>query len=79
MMRKLYETAVILLGTLGWWGFVYPELCLSDDVYEEKAEWEPGTIYIKSRVAEYVYQIEENTAVEKRAENDKQKFACGGF
>ncbi len=25
-MKKLYETALILVGTLGWWGFVYPEL-----------------------------------------------------
>ena len=25
-MKKLYETAIIFIGTLGWWGFVYPEL-----------------------------------------------------
>ena len=79
MMRKLYETAVILFGTLGWWGFVYPELCLTEDVYEEKSEWESGEICIKSRIAEYVYQVKENALTEKRIENDKQKFACGGF
>ena len=25
-MKKFYETAIIFIGTLGWWGFVYPEL-----------------------------------------------------
>jgi len=34
-MRKIYEAAVLFLGTLGWWGFVYPELCLDGEVYEE--------------------------------------------
>ena len=45
-MRKIYETAVILIGTLGWWGFVYPELCLTQDLflrqdaYEQESEAE---------------------------------------
>lgn len=25
-MRRFYETAIIFIGTLGWWGFVYPDL-----------------------------------------------------
>ncbi|MDE7334525.1 MAG: hypothetical protein K2O16_20295 [Lachnospiraceae bacterium] len=110
-MRKLFETAVILLGTIGWWGFVYPELCLTEDVYEQAYEddeteanienkalesengvsgksesripegggeeaypsgvreyawtdvyqsgWQVGKIRIKSRLAEYVYQVKE--------------------
>lgn len=37
-MRKLYETAVILIATLGWWGFVYPDMCLTQDVYEKEQE-----------------------------------------
>lgn len=37
-MKKLIETAVILVGTIGWWGFVYPELCLTQDVYEQAYE-----------------------------------------
>lgn len=41
-MRKIYETAVILIGTLGWWGFVYPELCLTRDAYEQESEAESG-------------------------------------
>lgn len=75
-MRKIYETAVILIGTLGWWGFVYPELCLTEDACEQEAEreetaedqcawetsfWEEGVnigeFRIKSRAAEYVYQV----------------------
>lgn len=35
-MRRILETAVILIGTLGWWGFVYPELCAMEEVYEDK-------------------------------------------
>lgn len=95
-MRKIYETAVILIGTLGWWGFVYPELCLTEDAYEQEAEaekseaedakagmetdreqeagqaerfWEEGfkigDLRIKSRAAEYVYQVKEKDMTEK--------------
>lgn len=38
IMKKIYETAIILFGTLGWWGFVYPDLCLTGDVYEQEAD-----------------------------------------
>lgn len=74
-MRKIYETAVILIGTLSWWGFVYPELCLTEDAYEQEESaqmeddahkdsfWEEGIkvgeLCIKSRAAEYVYQVSE--------------------
>lgn len=95
-MRKIYETAVILIGTLGWWGFVYPELCLTQDAYEKECEtqaegqeegvfrekeieeqggcqegnfWEDGfqvgTLRIKSRAVEYVYQVKEKETSEK--------------
>lgn len=37
-MRKILETAIILIGTLGWWGFVYPELCLAEENKEAVAE-----------------------------------------
>lgn len=36
MIRRVMETAVIVFGTLGWWGFVYPELCLLESSYEEE-------------------------------------------
>ncbi len=35
-MKKFYETAVILIGTLGWWGFVYPELSGVETVCEQE-------------------------------------------
>lgn len=35
-MKKIYETAVILIGTLGWWGFVYPELSAVTEVCEQE-------------------------------------------
>lgn len=37
-MRKIYETALILIGTIGWWGFVYPDMCLTEDMYEQGYE-----------------------------------------
>lgn len=80
-MRKIYEAAVIVIGTLGWWGFVYPELCLTQDAYEQEAEeerieadqsecfWEEGLkigdLRIKCRAAEYVYQVIEKDMTEK--------------
>lgn len=118
-MRKLYETAIILVGTLGWWGFVYPELSMTEEAYVQEAESQEqqaerevkeeqraesqeqdaerkvqkeqdtgcglesigeslagaglqiGDIRIKSRLAEYVYQVKEFSMTEKEAEDDK--------
>ncbi len=83
-MRKIYEAAVLFLGTLGWWGFVYPELCLDGEAYEEEVSesgfsgeeafaeqgWLLGEIRIKSRLAEYVCQIKENEIEEKRLDHE---------
>lgn len=77
-MKKIYEVALILIGTVGWWGFVYPDMCLTEDVceqeYEEDEQLEVsvtdaaadietvqsgiqiGSIRIKSRLVEYLYQ-----------------------
>ena len=37
-MKRFYETAVILIGTLGWWGYVYPELSLTQQAYVQETE-----------------------------------------
>ena len=77
-MKKIYEVALILIGTVGWWGFVYPDMCLTEDVYEQEYEEDEqlevsvtdaaadietvqsgiqiGSILIKSRLVEYLYQ-----------------------
>ena len=89
-MKRFYETAVILIGTLGWWGYVYPELSLTQQAYVQETETdrlteadvvtgileelgstgiEVGEIRIKSRIAEYVYQVKKDK-VEKGAEDD---------
>ena len=89
-MKRFYETAVILIGTLGWWGYVYPELSLTQQAYVQETETsrlteaggvteilkelgsngiEVGEIRIKSRIAEYVYQVKKDM-VEKGAEDD---------
>ena len=107
MMRRICEAAFLFVGTLGWWGFVYPELCPGGEVYEEEAYegeapekgiheqeaaqgrdvravfegcekpwnfresgWQLGEIRIKSRLAEYVCQIRENAAEEKRLDDE---------
>lgn len=43
-MRRVFESAVILIGTLGWWGFVYPELCLTWETCQEQEVSESGII-----------------------------------
>ena len=89
-MKRFYETAVILIGTLGWWGYVYPELSLTQQAYVQETETdrlteadvvtgilkelgsngiEVGEIRIKSRIAEYVYQVKEEP-LEKGVEDD---------
>ena len=77
-MKKIYAVALILIGTVGWWGFVYPDMCLTEDVYELEYEEDEqlevsvtdaaadietvqsgiqiGSIRIKSRLVEYLYQ-----------------------
>lgn len=111
-MKRIIETMVILLGTLGWWGYVYPELSLlevpceeSEEFYdrlfyfdeksgkEEDREKAPAeekmsglvielprirgdgeqttdTIRIKSKIAEYVYQIR-NQKTAKEMQSDE--------
>ncbi len=77
-MKRVCEAVVLLIGTLGWWGFVYPDLCLTEETYErfeqeyeenEKCEkWEEeisGTIRIKSRLVEYVYQSGQSKATNR--------------
>ena len=34
-MRKICEAVFLFVGTLGWWGFVYPDLCPGVEAYEE--------------------------------------------
>lgn len=82
MMRRILETAVILMGTLGFFGFVYPELCITDTVYETAEEEEAscrdvydfldgeGEIRIKFKAVEYLYQIKEKTDSKKEKNND---------
>lgn len=85
-MRKILETVVILIGTLGWWGFVYPELCLTEENKEAVAEQcgaeeyetqETQKVCIKSRLFEYVYEIKESQ--EKDIGHDKQERTSGGI
>lgn len=56
MWKKWIEVAVIVIGTLGWWGFVYPELTITEDTYiQESADQEEKEgLCIKSRLLEYI-------------------------
>lgn len=82
-MRHILEMAVIFMGTLGFFGFVYPELCITDTVYETAGEEEEaacrdvydfldgeGEIRIKFKAVEYLYQIKEKTDSKKEKNND---------
>lgn len=42
-MRKFYEAAIIFIGTLGWWGFVYPELSAVTEVCVQETDEESHT------------------------------------
>lgn len=80
-MRKFWEAAVIMVGTLGWWGFIYPELSVTEaetagfaaentagDI-ESDMESDVKEIRIKSKLAEYVCEIKEKQ--EKDLNHDK--------
>lgn len=63
-MKRFLGTVILFGVTLGWWGFVYPELCLTpEECYEEQTmdeeEIKPETIRIKSRLYEYICQHKE--------------------
>ncbi len=77
-MKRVLETAMILMGTLGFWGFVYPELCLTEETCKRE-EYEDADVFfsgeeeicIKSRFLEYVYLVREETDREKDNKNDR--------
>lgn len=57
-MKRFLGTVMLLSMTLGWWGFVYPELCLIPEECEQ-SEYEQETICIKSWLYEYICQHKE--------------------
>lgn len=41
-MKRFYETLLLLIGTMGWWGFVYPELsAVTESCGQEEVQEEP--------------------------------------
>ncbi|MBQ9929073.1 MAG: hypothetical protein IJO65_14030 [Lachnospiraceae bacterium] len=62
-MKRILGTFLIVAGTMGWWGFVYPDLCLTPETCEQEETQESTSggeiseIRIKSRLYEYVCQI----------------------
>lgn len=75
--RKIFEMAVLLTGTVNFWGFLYPEFSMAEDVR------------IKSKVLEYILN-QTNTETEivgdgkiqkiiEVAFNDKQKCTDWGI
>ena len=81
------QTAVILIGTLGWWGFVYPELSAVTESASFAARLikdlgntgiKSGNVRIKSRIMEYLYQRKEKETTEKESGYDRQECAHRG-
>lgn len=83
-MKRILEMAVLLMSTLGFWGFVYPELCVVGDAIETEGETigeseqedvydflnGEGKIRIKFKTIEYVYQVKEKTDGKKVDNHD---------
>ena len=63
-MKRFYETALLLIGTLGWWGFVYPELsgmtesCVQENVQENVQEETEITVPEKTEGEDWVSFVE---------------------
>ncbi len=78
-MRKILETGIMIAAAYGFFGFVYPELCLIEDtckivieqgtdgpdrdignvdLLREISSVPPEKIRIKSRLLEYLCEIE---------------------
>ncbi len=58
-MKRICEAAILFIGTFGWWGFVYPELCLTEETYEQEYEGQ-----------EYEQQGEDKTETGKTGETE---------
>lgn len=83
-MKRILETAVLLMGTLGFWGFIYPELCVAGGAIETEREDDrevleedvydflngEGKICIKFKTMEYLYQVKEKTDGKKVDNHD---------
>lgn len=61
-MRRIYEAAVILVGTLGWWGFIYPELSMVTESCVQEAEAEAQEAEAEAQETEAEIQGEETKA-----------------
>lgn len=68
-MKQYLGTTLLLIGTMGWWGFVYPELCLTPEyceAAEKPEEKEPEIAQIKEWQKEKVLSLpEEEEETEK--------------
>ena len=72
-MKRIFGTVMLFSLTLGWWGFVYPELCLTPEECSKEQDMTQEssssgqiirisgeeTICIKSRLYEYICQYKE--------------------
>ena len=79
---KIAEAAILLMGTLGFWGFVYPELSMTETIEETQKEesfWErlgkegvvSGDVRIKSRLFEYVYEGKGKEGTQRDRKHDQ--------
>lgn len=76
MLKRWIETTILVIGTLGFWGFVYPELTLTEDTYiEEEADVREGTgeLRIKSRALEYILAEDKRVGAGRVSNRKKEK------
>ena len=84
-MKRILETAIILIGTLGWWGFVYPELCVTEEIHEVSEDgeaqiscpWEEedgdGILICKGNVRIKSKAMEYLFSIKEKTENKEDK------
>lgn len=79
-MRKIYEAAVLLVGTIAWWGFVYPDMCLTEDAYiAHEEEWEQELSCEPERETasgQKPGEAEEQKQQDARSRNDFRSSIC---
>lgn len=79
-MKQYLGVTLLLIGTMGWWGFVYPELCLTPEYCEtaEKMDEKDSEIaQIKEWQKEKTQSLQEEEETEKiRIKSRLYEYIC---
>ena len=67
-MKQFLGTTILLVGTMGWWGFVYPDLCLTPEYCEtaEKTATDEQTTKVKGWMEEDILGLPNEEDAEEK-------------